>query len=249
MPPARNPCDAAREALWPNPDALAPVEAREHYEQCPECQGFFARDRELANRLACLPVTCAPDHLRARVAADLTRSRRRGPRVWQVAVGALAAAAALVLFVFTGADDMDRVVAPLAAEARAMETAALAITSADAGAVGGWFAATLGNPLTVPAITDAELVGGRVAVIGGRPAAVVLYRMHGDPLTYFALAEGSMSEHGIPADEIMVTGAAELKVAVWMEGGGVRAVAAAMPRETVMAVATECRNKAAMVGP
>jgi hypothetical protein len=53
----------------------------------------------------------------------------------------------------------------------------------------------------------------------------------------------------MPDDEIRMGTDDGVEVAVWREPRGVRAVAAAMPRADVMAVATECRTKARMTGP
>lgn len=248
MTPARSPCEETRWALWPDPEAPAPADARAHYERCPECRHFFARDRELAARLGRLAGTAVPGSVRARVLHGLAPARRRVPAAWRVTAGALAVAATLVLVVLTRGDGMERMIAPLAAEARAAELVGLAVSSPDAAVVGGWLAGALGSAVLVPAITDAELVGGRVAMIGGRPAAVVLYRMHGDPLSYFAMPEDAMNG-GLHPERIVVAQTANVEVAVWKEPGGIRAVAAAMPRETVMAVATECRAKATMTGP
>lgn len=160
-----------------------------------------------------------------------------------------AVAAAVALAVLTRGDDMGEMAAPFASAARATNSSSLGMTTANHGSLERWFAATLGGRVGVPAITGAELVGGRVAVIEGRPAAVVLYRMHGDPVTYLALRDGDGGGETLSAERIMMAEAGDVQVALWREAGGVRAIAAAMPPDDVMAVAMECRQKALMTGP
>jgi hypothetical protein len=242
-------CDGAREALWPDPMEPASAEARAHYDRCSDCQAFFARDRRLAARLAGLPRPPAPTDLRECVARGLASRPRWSIASRRAAVGVVAIAAALMLAVLARPDPMDDVVRPFAAEARASASGDLAMTSSDAVALGGWFATTLGSPVTIPSITGADLMGGKVALIGGRRVAVIVYHLHGDPLTYFASSDHEMGGRGMPDDEIRMGTDDGVEVAVWREPRGVRAVAAAMPRADVMAVATECRTKARMTGP
>jgi hypothetical protein len=241
MAPHRS-CDDAREALWPDPTQTGgPADARAHYEVCRPCQQFFVRDRRLGERLAGLPHPAAPDVLRARVGARLHRDRRAILR-WS-GVGMAAVAAALALVVLGRGDPMDAMAAPFASAARATDSASLAMPTDSPDALGAWFASTGAGQVTVPAIAGAELVGGKVEMIHGHRAAVVLYRMHGDPLAYFAMPDSAVSpgemDRGIAMSED-----GEMQVALWREPGGVRAVAAAMPESDIMAVATKCRNQA-----
>jgi hypothetical protein len=237
-----HPCDQAREALWPDPaQPGGPADARAHYEICRSCQQFFVRDRRLGERLARLPHPAAPEVLQARVGTRLRHARR--PTAAWIGVGAVALAAAVTIAVLGRGDGMADMAAPFATAARATDSAGLAMPTDSPGALASWFASTGAGDVAVPAIAGAELVGGTVEMIHGRPAAVVLYRMHGDRLAYFAMPDSAAPSANL-GTEIAMTEDRGMQVALWREPGGVRAVAAAMPESDIMAVATECRNQA-----
>lgn len=242
MAPSRT-CDETREALWPDPErGGGPADAQAHYEACRSCRQFFVRDRRLGERLARISRTAAPDALRARMQKRIRQDRRRMFGTWAGA-GAVALAATLVILVLGRRPDMRRMAAPFATAARATDSASLAMPTNSPAALDAWFSATLGGNVNVPAIAGAELVGGKIETISGRPAAVALYRMHGDPLTWIAVPD-SAGGAGVMGRDIRMAETDGLRVALWREPGGLRAVAAAMPQNDVMAVATECRARA-----
>lgn len=241
-------CDRAREALWPDPAAgPTPSDARAHYEACRACQRFFAVQARLGRRLAHLPRPVTPGHLEARVRGTLATARpgRRLHRVLGLGGGlGLAAAAALALAVGLQ-DGLPAHVRSLAVE---VGRARVAVAAGDVRTVEQWLSRQLGHQLEVPAITNARIRGVRLVDLDGRPAAAVVYEMHGLPLTWFALPGTSRLDGETigPGAEIRTYTSDGYEIAIWGEREGARAVAAPMPRDEVLAVATECRSKALM---
>lgn len=238
-------CETAREAVWPGPGVgPAPAEARAHVEQCPACRRFFETQAALGRRLTAVSSQNAPAGLRERVRAALAdevqAGRPLGRRRWW-AVGGLAAAAAVALMIGLSSPAGDL------AEPFAEQGTEIAFASDDFGAVERWLASRLGRPVSLPAITDAQLEGARIVTLEGRAAAAAVYRLHGDLLTYFALPDFTVSgERVMPEHEIRTATAGPYEVAVWGELDGARAVMAQMSRDEVIAIAAECRTKALM---
>lgn len=239
-------CERARELLWPDPAAPAPADARRHYDGCGGCRRFFAEQQQLGTRLTGLPRPPAPPTLRARVRQAIERetpASRFQPRpVWWAAAG-LAAAAALAIAVGLGSGPRaDDPAAPFVAH---LEPRTLAIASADHEAVEAWLAAQLQRPVELPAITQARLRGARIVQVDGMTSAAAVYEMHGSALTYFVMPGFRVAGLEItPEMEIRTTRSDGYHVAIWGEADGARALAAAMAREEVTAIATECRMKA-----
>jgi anti-sigma factor RsiW len=244
------PCEEARRLLWPDPANPASATARAHFDRCPDCQRFFALDRELEARLARLPRSEAPPELRTRVAAAIARERRRrATRRW-TAVAVLATAAVLALA--TGLrmrPPVPRIAPPFVARVTEPRAAVMTLASANAAEVETWLAERLGAPVTVPGIAEATLMGGGMTDVAGHPAAVAFYEMHGMPLTYFALREIRLDDQELGIADMLTDGDQGYEVAVWRETDGLRAVAAPMPRETVRQVADECRRRSTRTLP
>lgn len=246
-------CEESRLELWPKPGPRATsaesAEALAHYAACVACQQFFRTEADLSARLRRLAATPAPARLRARILATLdaesvTATARRRAR-WFAGTGAvlLAAAAAIALLVGPGPEPAT-IASPLVQHARVPLDEAQSITSSNVDDVERWFAETMGHPVAVLNITDAYLVGGRVATLDGSRAAVVVYLYHGMPLTYFALPTNDVMGVPVRGDQVMATSVDGYEVALWTEDGKARAVVAPMPRAEVMDVAKECRDKA-----
>lgn len=244
-------CNAARLVLWPDPEGAhagpGVREAFAHYRGCAQCQGFFRTQRALGDRLRGLRVPPAPPHLRDRTLAALDndeagRARRRAR--WMIASGGalVAAAAALILFVGRPADPMD-VAVPLV---RHMQATADEMESSDPAALAQWLSSRAGYAVSVPELSEATPRAGRIVRLGEAHVAVVEYAMHGTPLTYFALPSDQIMGRDVRMDEPMPASVNGYEVAVWKEGTQARALVAAMPRDEVLAVAKECRDKARM---
>jgi anti-sigma factor RsiW len=78
--------------------------------------------------------------------------------------------------------------------------------------------------------------------LGDIRGAAVVYEYHGASLTYFALPPGNVLGQAVP-DRLTAAAANGYEVALWTEQGAARAVAATMPRQAVLQVAEECREK------
>jgi anti-sigma factor RsiW len=103
----------------------------------------------------------------------------------------------------------------------------------------------MGYHIDVPAISNAVLIGGRVVDLNHLPAAAVIYTMHGKQLTYFAMPTANLLGTTISNDRVRAVSSGGFNVATWTEAGAARAVVAAMDEKEVVAVARECRQKAA----
>lgn len=245
-------CRQARLELGPDlgpPPATAETDAaHEHVRVCPACQRFYRAQEGLRDRLGTLRGPVAPSDLRSRIYLAIRRESRRDARGakyrWFVG-GALAAAAVLALIVGTPARGPERALAePLATAARR----GLELSTLNSGTVQqteAWLAEQVGYDLELPDITDAMFVGGRVTSIDGQRAAAAVYLVRGMPVTYFALAGDSVLGHEVP-DRPVVATTADYSVALWIEEGRARAIAAPLSRQVVLEIAQECKAKAAL---
>jgi anti-sigma factor RsiW len=116
--------------------------------------------------------------------------------------------------------------------------------STDPAELESWLEARIGYPISVPAIENAVLVGGRVAELDKVPSAALLYTIGGADLTYFALPASSGIGSDIPPDTIRSVSTGGFNMAVWTEADGPRAVVSAMDKEKVVVVARECKRNA-----
>lgn len=249
-------CDEVRLALWPEPGPRPlsgeSVAAFEHYARCDACQRFFRVQRHLTNRLARLREAVGPpagltERVHAAVADEVLAEGAHHRARWLAAGGAalLAAAAALLLMLRPGGGVPQQAVIPLVAEAGRAPGDAAGLTSSEIAELEGWFAAQ-GYVVQVPDISEAYLVGGRIATVDGTRTAAVVYLFRGRPLTYFALPTADVLGSRLRGDRVIAVSVNHYEVALWIERDQARAVVAAIPRAEVVAVASECRNKAAM---
>ena len=171
-------------------DTESAVAMREHVDTCPDCRRDVAEREALGRLVRAAPYFPAPDRLRARVSAQTTRSRSmRRVLTW-------AAAAALVVSVGSGitvwrststgggalADEVvDSHVRSL------MASHLFDVESTDRHTVKPWF---LGKLDFAPPVADLAsigfpLVGGRLDIIGGRPAAALVYQRQKHTINVF----------------------------------------------------------------
>lgn len=247
-------CQEARLALWPEPGprAASPEvsEAFAHYAACADCQHFFAVQADLRARVRRVGQSQrAPRELRERVYSALAAERvaqtdrRRRRRVGTLALGALAAAA-VVLLVVLGRPAMtpDRLARPFVEEVLRDVPEGI-VTAATPERLAMWFAEHIGHAVPVLDIPGAELTGGRIAYLGGVRSAAVHYRMHGLPLIYFIVPGQRLLGRTIADGDVVTPAAQGFEVVIWGEPGAVHAVAAPMRRDELLAIAEECRRK------
>ena len=163
--------------------------------------------------------------------------------------GSLVAAAAIVLLLMsilkpTGLPTQNAV-APLVNQASMGLSSTGALASSDPDQLGTWLESQMGYHVDVPAISNAVLLGGKVADLNHVPAAAVMYTMHGKQLTYFAVSTANLLGTTVSNDRVRTVSSGGYNVATWSEAGAARAVVAAMDETEVVAVARECRRKAA----
>ncbi|WP_437278261.1 zf-HC2 domain-containing protein [Sorangium sp. So ce375] len=135
-----------------------------------------------------------PERLRdrAEAAARNARARRRGPWAITAALGAAAAAAALLV-----GSPSRGVSAAMADELVSHHVRGFArerpcdFESSDPGAVAGWLEGKLGYAVTVPAVSGARLLGARLCQIGDTRTAALMYASGDKPLTVFVPPPGS----------------------------------------------------------
>jgi anti-sigma factor RsiW len=222
-------------------------EAFDHYTQCQACQQFFALQRELRERLKRAgQATLAPRELRDRVYAGLAAarvaeaSRRRRSTAWLVA-GLVAAAAGWFWF-YQSAPSAEKMAQPFVEEVlREMPEGMVA--EADSRKLARWFAERLGHGVPVLEIPGAELVGGRIAYIGGVRSAALHYRSWGMPLIYFVVPATSLLGKELSEDRVVTFSSRGFEVVLWREPGALHAVAAPLGRSELVAIAEECRRK------
>ena len=247
-------CEEVRLALWPNPrgQASAPdaVAALSHYAGCLACQRFFAAQGRLGNRLRRLAVApSAPRGLRDRVHASLgiPRANPFAARRWRrrsalVVAGLAAAAVALFLLVGPPMGTTDRLAQPFVDEAL-RDAPEQSPAGLDRAGMARWFAVQLGHEVFVMEMPDAELMGRYVTRVGDVPSAVLRYRMHGLPLTYVVVPGERVMDRRVTDGEVIALASRGLEVLIWGEPGAAHVVVAPMPRETLRAIAEECRRQ------
>ncbi len=238
-------CDLARGTLWPEPSLPALTEARDHYERCADCRAFFRGQTALGERLAHLTRPGAPDALRHRVVVAVAAERRVRRRLAGWVASTLAVAAAVAIAIGLRAPGDDALAIPFVAQATHALPPANTFRSTQLAQVEDWLQGQMGDEIHVPDISDATILGGRVVDVDGVPGVAAVYDYDGMPLTYFAVSTDEMGGLRMDVESGIQSAAAQgYEVAIWAESGGLRAVAAQMPRAELHAVAKECRDKA-----
>ncbi len=205
---------------------------------------FAARLKRLAARLETPPGL--RDLVLQAVAADgVTQLRpafaRRRALGWAGAV--LAAAASLTLFLNSRGPSDDFALPFVEAARGGLSAGDRGLAAADSLQLADWFAPRLGYQVGIPAIAGAQLMGGRVALVSEVEAAVVLYQLNGEDLTYFALPTPEVRNVRVSDDSQLAAGIENYEVVIWGERGEARALAAAaISRTRLEAIAEECRR-------
>lgn len=257
-----NACRAYRRSLLI--DGLAGLAlAHDHPEACSECRQF--RDAERAVSAAIhdgRPRWVASVALRERIVAAVEAERhradprrRRSRRVaLQVAVGAFAAAAAIVVYLAwpRGADPQAEAHAlaellvddHLQFEARRDR---LELATSSPVELQAWFQREVAIAPRLPKLGGASLTGGRSCRIGGRPAALAFYQtspadLAPEPLSLFVFAAGdedwsAMHEvPGLAGKRMCRYHERGIGLLIWQERGLVYAVAGALDPDALRAL-------------
>lgn len=254
-------CGTARCLLWPDagPQALsAEREAAEaHLATCEPCRHFMAEMHAVARATReGAPKPQAPVAVRERLFTALARERaridvpmhpaRRRALAWVVAALVVAGAA-----VWTVAERSPSAVQDLTAFAedhvRALQGDA--VNTADPVAVEAWLRSRVPFAVQVPRIPGAVLEGARLCLLGGRRGAVVRFRVDGEPVSYYVMAEPKDGAERLDAAAFREETDAGFNVVAWRHGGLIHALVGALPRERLTVLARICTEQLAAALP
>jgi anti-sigma factor RsiW len=210
-------CEEARNLIHPlldgELDAHHAGEVEAHLDSCTGCSTELASLRELQTKIRSAHLRYrAPESLRRKIDRVLPQpAMRLGRREWLKGFGlgaglsALAASAAFVMIVRT---DTEQIILGevVSAHLRSLEPDHLTdVLSSDRHTVKPWFSGRLDVAPPVVDLTPQgfTLVGGRLDAIGGKVAAVVVYRRRAHIINLFVAAAPSERR---PATTEMVQG-------------------------------------------
>lgn len=247
-------------------DMPATATVRAHLEVCAECRAIHhdlltARDAAVVLRHEA-PM---PADLLASVSRALDADGASPPRtahippddiavprvhpVFRLALGGLAAAALVLLYLQVGSVPGDQDLPGLVArDARAVGSRSLplAMTSSDAGALERYFADTPGPRVRVIdlAMMQIALEGGARHVLGGRPSALYSYRTPSGARLVCQMYEGRLADLPPPSAvrdangfRFQVYARDGITLVFWQEGDLVCVLASELPAEEVIALA------------
>jgi mycothiol system anti-sigma-R factor len=175
-------------------DSDAATVVRAHLSGCPDCRRRLAEREALGRLVRSAPYYPAPDRVRARVAARMSRSlQMRRLVTWAVAASlivAIGGGIALRQSAITRGDTMvDDVVN---GHVRSLMADHLFdVRSTDQHTVKPWFLGKLdfSPPVVDLASAGFPLVGGRLDYVGGRPAAALVYQRRKHTINVFVFPE------------------------------------------------------------
>ncbi len=244
------PCGTARRLLWPDasPQALTPEReaAEAHLASCEPCQRFVAEIRASAVAICeGAPKPPAPVEVRERLFTALARERARsGVPVRPARARALGwAVAALAVLAVRSPSSVQELTGFAEDHVRALQGDAL--NTADPVAIEAWLRARVPFAVHVPQIPGAALEGARLCLLGGRRGAVVRFRLEGEPLSYYVMAEGTGDTDRFDAAAFREETDAGYNVVAWQRDGLIHALVGALPRERLAGLARMCTEQLA----
>ena len=174
------------------------VAVEKHLGECAACARQVRQHAALKTALrASAPHVPAPPSLRTRVTAALDEEeaggRRRGGRRLAIALLPLAAAASVVGFVWAHATAPSSD-SPVVADAIAkyQRDLPIEVTGGDE-QVRHWFADKVDFAVRPPRLPHGELVGGRLANVGARQAAYLVYDVNGEKVSVIVFDPAELS--------------------------------------------------------
>jgi anti-sigma factor RsiW len=255
-------CGEARRLCWPDgsPRALddSTAAAEAHIAECAACRAFIAEMREMAELLAAAsPQASAPRDVRERVfssleRARLDRGRRRSRRLFLRGLSVAGVAAVIVFGVWqsrtapTGSADIGAQVA----EDHRRELQGTGITTTDSTLIGQWLSARVGFTVRIPAFSNGQLVGARVADVDGARGAVLAYRVDGQDVSYYLIPAQSTSPGRAINDDpvVQVSNRSGLGIAAWDEPSLTHVLVGNLPGTRLSELAHECIRQMMALG-
>lgn len=200
-------CGKTRKIIYcanrPEPRAPQWVEAQEHLNRCPECQGFFADDETLASLLRTrLGGQEVPAHLREKILDYIAEARTRerpsehplAPRqkwipvaVVVVLIGVFTWLAGILGYPTLVGDRQQRIEVVLVEDHLRFGPGVSEIKSSRVEQVEAWFSGKVNFAVHAPRFDQAELLGGRLCYLLGKKGARLFYRAYGKQVSLFIL--------------------------------------------------------------
>ena len=208
-------------------------------------------DQRLVSRLKRIAeAQRAPQHLRARVYADIAAEQGRARHRWirwdliaAATGGALVSATVAVVIMIASGNPAQNQEASAWVDAAHQVTGDATLETDQPAFLRSWFESQVDHTVDVPNIPDAELKGGRLAYVGGIRGAAVEYQMHGMSLTYLMVPEGNVMDLlASQGDSVLSWSSRGYQVVMWKQGGGTRALVAPMPKDELSQIAEHCRR-------
>ena len=214
-----------------------------------------AFDRRIVSRLRNLgDAQRAPDYLRERVLANLASEpagpRRRAWRFrWDLIAAAgggalVSAAAAAVLWFAASPQSIQNAESISWVDVAMSQTISPPTIQTDRPAsLQSWFVSQAGYSVDIPDIPEATLLGGRLTDVQGIIAVAVDYQIDGVDLTYLMVPDRDMISSILQRREDMAMSSAPgYQIIMWNQGGGTRALVAAIPEDQLFQIADHCRR-------
>lgn len=262
-------CSTAREALWPPEKPRLAGEgvllAREHIEDCADCQEYFRQDRHLLDAYCTLREERAPRRIRERVfdslareragnlTAEVNRAAQLGPGSLALPRWMVATAASLVLLSALGTTAMwmNRPSArPATGELFVDDYLRRAvgqdnIVTSDPAEISRFLVKELGLLITPLQIEGLRLAGAEVCFLDGRRGAMIRYRQNGHEVTHYLIPREGVEERAPRRLGILPGGfedQAAPSVITWATPSIEQALVGAVSAERLMSIARKASS-------
>jgi anti-sigma factor RsiW len=247
-------CGRTRRILWPDAGLQEAsrdvVEAREHLSRCTRCQDFFAHADSAPNLLKQIAAgEFAPLAVRQRLFAVIAEEHAR-PRFQRsyrsVSIAAAVAATIIVSTVLvtrrSQTPDPDQVLVAAIVADHGHSVGDGGINTAAASEASRWVAERVPYAVDVPAFPNARLERARITTVAERQAAVMEYKLAGQPLSYFVLPQLA-ADRGKPSEKLFHARLNGYQTVMWREPGMVHVLIGNISTSSLDQLALMCIAK------